>query len=254
MIFTANQHPSQMSSQPTQQEKLQEIGSKIRQVRETQGVSIEEVAKQTRIQARLLIAIEQGQLEELPEPVYIRGLMKRFADAIGLDGAKYAQEFSTAANSNTVNPSWQKAPTTQLRPLHLYFIYLLLVVLSIWGLSLIIDQRLAPKESQESHNSQPQTTHNPLQKEVANVQSSQNSAVKIKVSIENDTWLQVISDGEQVYEGELSAGENRTWTAQEELTLHTKDTGGLIVEYHQQQSAKFEKGSDLSTITYSPVN
>jgi cytoskeletal protein RodZ len=43
-----------------QVEKLEELGSRLRQFRTEQSIPLEEVAAQTRIQARLLNAIEEG--------------------------------------------------------------------------------------------------------------------------------------------------------------------------------------------------
>jgi len=45
------------------------------------------------IQPRVIRAIEAGNLKELPEGVYIRGFLRRYADALGLDGHALASEF-----------------------------------------------------------------------------------------------------------------------------------------------------------------
>ena len=121
-----------------QVEKLKELGSCLRQFRTEQSIPLEEVAAQTRIQARLLNAIEEGRLEELPEPVYIKGFIKRFADALGLNGAEFASAFPTGLSLQFVKPVWRHVPASQLRPVHLYLLYVLLVVGAVSGLSLLV--------------------------------------------------------------------------------------------------------------------
>ena len=76
-----------------QEEQLQEIGTHLRQVRQKKSISIEEVADKTHIRLRMLKALEGGQLDHLPEPVYIQGFIRRYGDFLGLDGNALAQTF-----------------------------------------------------------------------------------------------------------------------------------------------------------------
>jgi cytoskeletal protein RodZ len=85
---------NKLHSQQEQIEKLEELGSRLRQCRTAQSLPIEEVAARTRIQARLLNAIEEGRLDQLPEPVYIKGFIKQFAEAVGLNGVEFCQYIS----------------------------------------------------------------------------------------------------------------------------------------------------------------
>lgn len=131
---------NKINSHQEQVEKLKEIGSWLRQTRTEQSMSIDDVAKQTRIQSRLLMAIEEGELELLPEPIYIRSFIKQFADALGLNGSELASAFPTGPSLQLMKSSWRQLPAAQLRPLHLYLIYILVVVASVSGLSYLINR------------------------------------------------------------------------------------------------------------------
>jgi cytoskeletal protein RodZ len=76
-----------------QVEQLKQIGSMLREERERLRIPLEEVAVKTYIPLRLLQALEVGQVDRLPEPVFIQGFMRRYADAIGLDGPAIAKTF-----------------------------------------------------------------------------------------------------------------------------------------------------------------
>ncbi|MCU0525387.1 MAG: DUF4115 domain-containing protein [Elainella sp. Prado103] len=76
-----------------QQEQLEAIGTYLSQVREGQARSLEEISAKTYIPMRLLKAIELGQGKTLPEPVFIQGFIRRYADALGLDGIDLSQKF-----------------------------------------------------------------------------------------------------------------------------------------------------------------
>lgn len=78
---------------PTQIEQLQSIGAYLRQVRQEQGLSIDVLANQIFIRPALLQALELGHDAELPEPVFIQGFIRRYGEALGLDGQTIAKEF-----------------------------------------------------------------------------------------------------------------------------------------------------------------
>nr|WP_278003721.1 RodZ domain-containing protein [Nodosilinea sp. TSF1-S3] len=65
----------------------------MRQVRQEQGLAIDMLANQIFIRPALLQALESGHDAELPEPVFIQGFIRRYAEALGLDGQAIAQEF-----------------------------------------------------------------------------------------------------------------------------------------------------------------
>lgn len=76
-----------------QGEKLREIGTYLRRLRNEQSISLEQVAANTYIRASLLRALEEAKEESLPEPVYIQGFIRRYADSLGLDGNALAMNF-----------------------------------------------------------------------------------------------------------------------------------------------------------------
>jgi len=265
-MFTNQKHGLTANSQQQQVEKLKEIGSQMRQVRTEKSISIDEVATKTRIQPRLLVAIEEGNLDALPEPVYIQGLIKQFAEALGLNGLDYASAFPIGQQTYTISPSWRQLPAAQLRPLHLYVIYILLIVASVSGLSYLVEQQSAgnniePQSSQEQVSTKP-TVENPNpQLAIANSPSStqaspetQSRPVELKVSIKKDAWVRVTSDGKIVYEGILSAGNEKSWTAEQSLTLRTGNAGGVVVEPNQQLPTVLGNTGEVKEVAYFPQN
>ncbi|OKH38663.1 hypothetical protein NIES2119_08695 [[Phormidium ambiguum] IAM M-71] len=83
-----------MNTLTTEQgEKLREIGTYLSRLRKEQSISLDQVAANTYIRASLLKAIEEAKEESLPEPVYIQGFIRRYADSLGLDGNALAMTF-----------------------------------------------------------------------------------------------------------------------------------------------------------------
>lgn len=81
----------------TQIEQLREIGAYLRQVRQQQGRALDDIANQIFIRPALLRSIEEGQDEHLPEPVFVQGFIRRYGEALGLNGHELAQEFTVTA-------------------------------------------------------------------------------------------------------------------------------------------------------------
>jgi cytoskeleton protein RodZ len=76
-----------------QSEQLRAIGTYLSQIRQEQSRSLEDIAAKTYIPLRLLRAIEAGQEQPLPEPVFVQGFIRRYGDTLGLDGMDLAQRF-----------------------------------------------------------------------------------------------------------------------------------------------------------------
>src|ERR687896_166976 len=68
------------------------IGERLRQAREAKGISLDEVASQTRIPIRHLQHIEREEWDALPAITYCIGFVRSYANTIGLDGAEMGRE------------------------------------------------------------------------------------------------------------------------------------------------------------------
>ena len=80
-----------------QLEQLKAIGTFLGEVREEEGRTLEDIATKTYIPLRLLKAIEAGQEQILPEPVFVQGFIRRYGDALGLDGNELSRRFPVTA-------------------------------------------------------------------------------------------------------------------------------------------------------------
>ena len=60
------------------------IGSRLRAAREAKGLSLSQLADQTRVRISALESIEAGDFERLPEPIYVQSYLRAFAQAVGV--------------------------------------------------------------------------------------------------------------------------------------------------------------------------
>lgn len=64
---------------------MDEFGHILREARETKGLSVKDVTEKTRISAKYIEALEQGDYDALPSPVHVRGFLRNYARFLGLD-------------------------------------------------------------------------------------------------------------------------------------------------------------------------
>lgn len=68
------------------------VGERLRRAREDLGLTLEDVATQTRVPIRHLRAIEDSAWDDLPAVTYTVGFGRSYANAVGLDGSEIGRE------------------------------------------------------------------------------------------------------------------------------------------------------------------
>lgn len=81
------------------------VGDRLRAAREAQGLTLDQVASETRIPTRHLRSIEDGQWDDLPAVTYTVGFARAYANAVGLDGPAIGQELRDQLGGTTRAPT-----------------------------------------------------------------------------------------------------------------------------------------------------
>lgn len=71
------------------------IGKKLHDARVAKGYTLDDLQKNTKIQKRYLIAIEDNDFDSLPGEFYVRAFVKQYADSVGLNGSELLAQFDT---------------------------------------------------------------------------------------------------------------------------------------------------------------
>ncbi len=74
---------------------VQTLGQRLRNAREMAGMSLADVAENTRVPERMLVSIEAGAYEALPTPTFTGGFIRSFAREVGLSEAEAAAQYRT---------------------------------------------------------------------------------------------------------------------------------------------------------------
>lgn len=123
------------------------FGPFLRNHRRAKGMSIETVAQKTKIRITILRQIENEDLGHLPSPVFVKGFVRAYAEAIGADVQEAFQYFD-AGCTTFIQSDWTCAPQ-RARP-HFWrgfllacLVLILLVVITLFIARRIENSRLA---------------------------------------------------------------------------------------------------------------
>ena len=72
-----------------------EIGNSLREARLRQQLEFTELEQQTKIRSKYLKALEDEKFDLLPAPTYVKGFLRTYADALGLEGQLYVDEYNS---------------------------------------------------------------------------------------------------------------------------------------------------------------
>ncbi len=73
---------------------MKDIGIKLKEKREENGVSIEEASEDLKVRPSQIESLEQGIKEDFKDVVFLKYLIRDYAKYLGLDGDKLVDEFN----------------------------------------------------------------------------------------------------------------------------------------------------------------
>lgn len=190
------------------------VGDRLRTAREEKGLSLQEIALQTRIPIRHLEHIERGEWDSLPAATYSVGFARSYAQSVGLEpseiGAQVREQMGLVRGpSGPVTAHYEPADPARVPPLPFALIVVALGILLVAGYfiwrSSAVDGDAPPAEIVETPAPQPEAAPAPKPAAPPPVPSS---GPVVLTAIE-DVWLRIeeASGGPALYQGTLKAGE-----------------------------------------------
>ncbi len=119
------------------------IGASLRRERELRGMSVEEVARATRIPLASVERLEADRFDDLPGEVFVRGFLRAYARAVGVDGDEVLALYGAARRVPYVAPVPVNPMTTprEGRRVGIAVAFVLLLVLCTMALSFVLRPR-----------------------------------------------------------------------------------------------------------------
>ncbi|MGA1263567.1 MAG: helix-turn-helix domain-containing protein [Prochlorothrix sp.] len=129
---------------------LREMMAKLKADRLSKGISYMQLHQKTQIPIYQLQLLEAVAIDRLPEPIYINGFVRRFADALGHNGKELVATLPDPnPHPENIVPEWyikhqSVANKVQVQPVHLYVGYAALMAGALGGLQSMMQPAPAP--------------------------------------------------------------------------------------------------------------
>ena len=75
-----------------------EFGKSLREAREAKGYTIAQIAESTHVMASVIEGLEKEDFSRIAAPIYGRGFVKLYCEAVGLDAKPFVDEFMAIVN------------------------------------------------------------------------------------------------------------------------------------------------------------
>jgi cytoskeleton protein RodZ len=197
------------------------VGERLKAAREEKGLSLDDVARQTRIPIRHLEHIERGEWDALPAITYSVGFARSYANAVGLDGPAVGAELREqlgGARSATAGPAayYEPADPARVPPRSIAIVAAILAVLLVAAYLLWRHQAVgnAPDEAQIADRTTPadQTPAPAPQPKTAPATQQPAAAAAsgpVVLSATQDVWMRITdgSNPKALYQGTLKTGQ-----------------------------------------------
>jgi cytoskeleton protein RodZ len=228
------------------------LGIRLRELREAKGVSLDDIARSTRVGKRHLEALESETWSELPSPVFVKGFIRAYCDFLEASPDEplglYREVTGETVNPDRLLSSMRTPPARRFGPLMVSLVLFIALGVSLFALRIGLKSspRTAPAVSAPARGNPESvpsaktpatasTTAAAVQPGVAPAapapaEEPRPGGQRLLIRAVEPTWIRVQVDEGQVTEELMPAGAVREWTAARKFVLTVGNAGGLEVD------------------------
>ena len=188
------------------------VGQRLRVAREAKGLTLEDVAAQTRIPRRHLESLENSDWEKLPAPTYTTGFAKSYASAVGLDrGEIYEQlrgEMGGIRPATATSEVFEPADPARSMPKWLVFGAIAAVLVLVLLLSWLNERSMQEPDSAANETAAPVAEAAPPTAAPGPVTAVPAAQGPVVITANEQVWIQVKDGQRTLREGMLEAGQS----------------------------------------------
>jgi len=191
------------------------VGQRLRAAREEKGLSLEDIAAQTRIPQRHLESIETADWDKLPAPTYTTGFAKSYAAAVGLDrteiGDQLREEMGGQRFASSEAQVFEPADPARTMPKWLVIGAVAAVIILIVVMSWLNKRALEPGQpvANAPAATAPAVRPNapPPARPAATAPAAPAANAPVVLTAIAPAWVQVSDQGKTLFEGTMQPGQ-----------------------------------------------
>jgi len=230
------------------------FGSYLKSMRMQMGIPIETVAREIRISASQLALIEKESHAELPDAVYVKGILRAYAKFIGVDDDDIIDRYTISRSVFEKNQSagvnfFKFNKKVMIRLSLTTGILIITIVLSIY---MIYGFQSNPLQNSEADHSGKKDYYSDRfgNKASPNGSCAANLQEKLflKIDAVEDTTLEIIVDDSDPLEYLLHPMDHMELEALEQINLTVSNAGGVKILLNEKQIDIPGKSGDVAYI------
>jgi len=238
------------------------IGQELKKEREARGLSLKKIADSTRISLTYLEAIESDRLDIFPGEFFVKGVVRGYAKAVGLDEKELIERYRRAGLLSAGGPDSARGRGSNLRITKrqklslavLAAIVLVIVTFAAYFLTRARKHAGLP-ETQEAILKVPAASPSITEPVPALVTEEEKYGLSLELSFHDRTWIQVYADQMLALDGIKLKGEKAQVAAKNELVIHLGNAGGLDYSINGRPGRAFGRsGAVVKNIRITPDN
>ena len=192
------------------------FGRYLKAIRVEKGISLDEVSEETRIRIDTLRLIEKEDHDRLPSEVFVKGFLRAYAEAIGIDGGETVRRYTSSINAYQATA---RSETDFARLSTRFWPHLLLslgamiciITLSVFATSVFHSPLQADNQVNTNAGEDNNKNDSELESDLVGKPSEKSLLLSI-ITIET-TWIKVIIDGRKPKEYSLKPGDRLEFEA-----------------------------------------
>ncbi|GAB6180724.1 DUF4115 domain-containing protein [Desulfotomaculum defluvii] len=239
-----------------------QIGEALSNARKEKGYSFRYLEEATKIRAKYLEALENENFDILPGPVYAKAFLRTYSKYLELDTEEIMAEYSRICNNT--QPPVEETKEVEIEPTskeNKKWRYLVagLAIVSLVAFNSIYnrDQGLdnkpeLPNTVQEQPNNQTDQPSKDIKPSAQGVAPQNNQGVRVvlRVTEQQQSWMQVEADGNTVFSGLVGPGEMKDFKAEEKIFLHVGNAGAVEVNVNGKDLGRLGENGKVVKIPF----
>ena len=201
---------------------MSSLGIRLRELRLAKGVSLDDIARSTRVGRGHLEALESGSWGDLPSPVFVKGFIRAYCEfleaspneALGL----YREATGETVKPDRVQSAQHPPPSRRVGPLMVSLVLFIALGASLFALQIGLKSPPRPAPAV------------PVQPAPVPAEEPRPAGQRLLIRAVEPTWIRVQVDEGQVAEELMQAGAVREFTAARRFVLTVGNAGGLEVD------------------------
>jgi cytoskeleton protein RodZ len=204
-----------------------DIGSSLREARLRQELDFPALEERTKIRPKYLRALEDERFDILPSPTYVKGFLRSYAEALGLDGQPFVDEYNSRfaiGDDELVVRATRRVPAPrrdrQVRESRMAVVAL--VAIGVLTALVIAAWRFGGPEPEKVPG---------LAGQGATAQVAERLGFAVRAR-DGASWMMVRAgseNGRLLYSGTLERGQRKTFTGRRALQLALAQPGNVVV-------------------------